>query len=284
MPSTFIHAGFALLLGAALLQDEYDRRAVLMLLVLVILPDLDSFAGALIAGAHRSLLHTLLIPLIAAIALSYDTRVRDQSWLRTRFGSRGLQLAWTGVFVHIFAAVLLDYTHLDGVGLLFPVNESFYQLEGELGVAPDTGLVQTFVEIQTDPDTGKTSTDIGKTGTREETHVPTPVQPNENVSVIPNPDTEQEVDRRFPFAVGGWQLYFVFLGLFTMAAKRLQRPIPEGDADDKSDTASGESASDLEDANAASGPVGKTTGTTEQSEERPAQEEGPTPADQRREE
>lgn len=226
MPSTFIHAGFAVLLGAALLQDEYDRRAVVFLLVLVILPDLDSFAGAVIAGAHRSLLHTLLIPLVVAVGLYYDTWIREQSWLGERYGPRGLHLAWTAVFVHTFAAVLLDYTHLDGVGLLFPLNDSFYQLEGELGFAPDTGLVQTFVEIQTDPETGTTTTDIGKTGTREETHVPTPVQPNENATVIPNPDTEEEVDRRFPFAVGGWQLYFILIGFFTMAARRLQRPEP----------------------------------------------------------
>jgi hypothetical protein len=232
MPSTFIHAGFAVLLGAALLQDEYDRRAVAILLVLVILPDLDSFAGSLIVGAHRSLLHTLLIPFAVGLWLYYDTRVRERSWLRQRCGTRGLHLAWTAVCVHVFAAVLLDYTHLDGVGLFFPLSDAFYQLDGELGFAPDTGLVQTFVEIQTDPETGTTTTDVGKTGTREETHVPTPVQPSENVSVIPDPETEQAVDRRFPVAVGGWQLYFVLLGLFTMAAKRLQEPAPSGEPDE----------------------------------------------------
>jgi len=227
MPSTFVHAGFAIVLGAALLRDEFDRRAIALLLAIVIVTDLDSFAGGIIEGAHRSLFHTLLIPAGVALLLYYDTHVRETSWLVDRYGHRGLQLAWVGVFVHAVAAILLDYTHLDGAGLFFPISDAFYQLEGKLGVSPKTGLVQTFVEIETDPETGSTTTDFGKTGTRENTHVPTPVQPNENASVVPSED--ESVERTFPIAVHGWQLYLILAGLFTLAAKRLQTDDPTSD-------------------------------------------------------
>jgi membrane-bound metal-dependent hydrolase YbcI (DUF457 family) len=237
MPSTFVHGGLAILLGAALLRREYDRRAIALLLGLVVLTDLDSFAGPVIAGAHRSLFHTLLIPVGATLLLYYDTRVRDTSWLIERYGTRGLRLAWVAVVVQIWAAILLDYTHLDGVGLFFPLSDDFYKLEGTLGFSLDSGLVQTFVEFQTDSETGTTTADLGKTGTREETHVATPVQPDANSSVVPTED--ESVNRSFPLAVGGWQLYLILVGLFTVAAKRLQCPDPGSrlpDEDDQSPT------------------------------------------------
>ena len=93
--------------------------------------------------------------------------------------------------------------------------DQFFNLEGELYLSASEGFVQTFVEIGTDPETGGGVIDAGQGGSRVETHVSNPAQPS------PEPSSEP-VDRRFPIAVHGWQLYVVLVGAFTLVAKRLQ--------------------------------------------------------------
>jgi hypothetical protein len=68
--------------------------------------------------------------------------------------------------------------------------------------------------------------DAGQGGTRAETHVSNPAQPSDD----PEPGP---VDRRFPIAVHGWQLYLVVVSAFTLLAKRLQTPrLPETDGEE----------------------------------------------------
>jgi membrane-bound metal-dependent hydrolase YbcI (DUF457 family) len=221
MPSTVVHAGFAALVAVGLLGTAYDRRALGVLLGVLLLPEADSLVGFLLEGAHRALLHNLLLPAILAPLLYWDT-TREHSWLRSRFGGEGIRVAWVGLFVHVFAHVGLDWYHLDGVNLWYPLVDRFFALDGEAYVSTAEGLVQTFVEVGTDPEMGSRTVDAGQGGTTQTTHVGNPAQPSKD----PGPGP---VDRRAPIAVQGWQLFLVVAGLFTLAAKRVQGSPPEAE-------------------------------------------------------
>lgn len=221
MPSTVVHAGFALLLAAGLLADAYDRKALAVVLVILVLPELDTAAGIWMDGAHRALLHNLTIPIAAGALLYYDTCLRESSWLRERYNDWGVRVAWVALFVHVFAHVLLDYAHLEGINVFYPLYDRFFRLEGELYLSTAEGIVQTFVDIELDPETGDRQVDAGAVGTTADTHVANPVEPSAD------PEPEEPIDRRFPIAFHGWQLYLLLIGLFTVAARRLQGKAPD---------------------------------------------------------
>jgi membrane-bound metal-dependent hydrolase YbcI (DUF457 family) len=226
MPSTVVHVGFGLLIATGLVTDSPDRRLVALLAVVLVAPELDTAAGLLLPGAHRALLHTLLLPALAAAAVYYDTRVRppEASWLRRRAGPRGVRLAWVLLAVHLFAHLLLDYAHLEGINAFYPLHDSFYRLEGELYVSNVEGVVQTFVDVSPGGG-GGLEVDAGATGTTEDTTVANPVEPDGDPEAGGSGGDDEPVDRRFPIAVQGWQLYLVATGLFAAAARRLQRPL-----------------------------------------------------------
>ncbi len=220
MPSTVVHAGFALLLAAGLLKGAYDRPALAVVLVVIVLPEVDTLLGPVMPGAHRTVGHNFVLPAAAAILLYYDTRLRDVSVVRDRFDDRGVRVAWTALFVHFFAHVFLDWAHLEGVNALWPIHDEFFRLEGEILLSTADGFVQTFVEFDVDPDTGDRRVDAGGTGTTETVHVVNPVEPG-------TPDVaDQPVDRRFPIAQRGWRLYLVLIGVFAVVARRFQTDPP----------------------------------------------------------
>lgn len=214
MPSLIPHAGLAVLLAIGLLGQFYSKKFLVVVLVVLAVPELDTVLGLVIDGAHRTLLHTLVLPGLFAIILAWDS-TRGNAWLRKRFGAFGVRLAWVALLVHVLAHVLLDWTHLEGINLLWPLHDQFFKLEGELYLSSSDGLVQTFVEISPDPETGRQSIDAGGGGSRTETQVANPVQPGLNSE--PDP-----VDRRFLLVNQGWQLYLVLTGLFAVVAKKLQ--------------------------------------------------------------
>ena len=217
MPSTIVHAGFALLLAAALLRDSLDRRALAVLLVVLVLPEADSFLGAVMPGAHRTVGHNFVFPAVAALALCVDTRIRERSWVRERLSPRWIAVAWVALFVHVFAHISLDWTHLDGVNAFWPLRDRFFQLAGEAFYSTADGFVQTFVDVRVDPETGSRTVDAGAGGTSESVHVNNPVQPRD-----PDLEVDEPVDRRFPVANAGWRLYLIGLGLFALVSRRLQ--------------------------------------------------------------
>lgn len=223
MPSTVVHAGFALLLAAGLLKGAYDRKALAVVLLIVVLPEIDTLLGPVMPGAHRTVGHNFVLPAAAAVLVYYDTRLRDTSILRDRFADRGVRIAWVALFVHFFAHVFLDWAHLDGVNALWPLHDRFFRLEGELLWSSSEWFVQTFVDIEFDPDTGERTVDSGAGGTTGTVHVSNPIQPG-------SPDEladEAVVDRRFPVANRGWRLYLVLVGVFTVVARRFQSDPPE---------------------------------------------------------
>lgn len=218
MPSSVVHAAVAFVLAVGLLGRFYDRRALGVFLVVVLFPELDTAAGWLMDGAHRTVLHNAVFAAVAAGVLYWET-TRERSRIRGQWGARGVRLAWVGLFVHTFAHISLDWAHLSGINVLWPLWDRFFALEGELAVSTTEGFVQTFVEIAEDPETGRGVIDAGQGGSRAETHVSNPAQPSAESD--PGP-----VDRRFPITVYGWQLYLVVTGAFVLVAKRLQTPRP----------------------------------------------------------
>ncbi|WP_336133380.1 metal-dependent hydrolase [Natronomonas amylolytica] len=218
MPSTIVQVGLAFLVGVGLLGSYYDRRAAVFLLVAVLLPDADTLVGFVMNGAHRTLLHNVLVPVGGMGLLYWETHAREASWIRHRVGDYGTRLLWVGAFVHVFAHISLDWTHLEGVNMLWPLRDQFFKLDGEAYYSTAEGFVQTFVEVFEDPDTGQQSVDVGGGGGRQETHVSNPAQPSAN------PSSDGPVDRRVPIAVQGWQLYLIVAGLFVAVAKRFQSP------------------------------------------------------------
>lgn len=224
MPSTVVHAAVGFTVAVGLLGTYYDRRALLVVLAALLVPELDTFAGWVLDGAHRALLHNFVFTAVAACLLYWDV-TRENSWLRGRFGARGVHLAWVALFVHTFAHMAFDWAHLDGINVLYPLYDRFVQLSGEAYLSNADGFVQTFVEITGDSGTGGPNIDAGQGGTTQDTHVASPAQPSKD----PQPGP---VDRRFPIAVQGWQLYLVCMGAFTLLAKSIQSPMPSSRDDE----------------------------------------------------
>jgi inner membrane protein len=224
MVSSVVHAGFALLLAAGLLGEYYDRRARAVVLAIVVIPEADSFLGFVMPGAHRTVGHNLVLPAAAAALLWYDTRLRERSALRERLADRWVAVAWVGLFAHAFAHVPLDWVHLEGVNVFWPLRDRFYVLDGEILLSTADGFVQTFVDLRIDPETGGRTVDAGGGGTTETVHVDNPVEPRD-----PDEVTEEPVERIFPIANAGWRLYLIGTGLFALAARRLQDRGPRKD-------------------------------------------------------
>jgi len=216
MPSSVVHAALAAALAVGLLGRFCDRRAIAVVLVVVVIPEVDTALGLVIAGAHRTVLHTMVLSAVAAPLLYLET-TRERSVIRGRWGARGVRIAWVGLLVHTFAHVALDWTHLEGINLLWPAVDRFFALEGEMYLSASEGFVQTFVDVGRDPETGRSVIDAGQGGTRAETHVSNPAQPDPEPEPAPGP-----VDRRFPIAVRGWQLHVLLTGAFAVLARRLQ--------------------------------------------------------------
>jgi len=213
MPSTIVHLAFAGLLAAATLGEAYDRKAVAVVFLVVVLPDLDSFVALYWDPAHRAALHTLVIPLVAALLLWIDVRVRETSFVLERWGWRGFRVAWVSLLCLGVAGMLLDMT--DGsVNLFWPLHDQFYALDGKIELSDQRGIVQTFVESE-----GSVPAPSG-TGSTEEV-----VQ---STGVDPAPVEDGDPERVFPVIGATWELIvLVFGAAVTLARFRLSHALPE---------------------------------------------------------
>ena len=198
MPSTLVHVAIGGLVGAALLTTDFEARAVAVVLAATAVPDLDAFAGIVIPGAHRSLLHGFLFPAVVGLLLWIDT-VRSASVLRGRFGNRGVRIAWVSLAAMVFGGILPDL-FTNGVNVFYPVIDAFYTVDGRLLLSDQRGLVQTFVELQPPEQSGQ-STPQPSTKT---VHYSTPVDPS--------PGKEpKDVERVAPVIQAGWELMLVLV-------------------------------------------------------------------------
>lgn len=185
MPSTVVHVGFAALIAAALLGPHFDKRSLLLVLAVTAFPDLDTFMGFFWTGAHRAALHNLILPLAVFAIVFWDVRLRDDSYVLSRWGTRGYRLASVAVLGGwLVAGVLLDAVH-NGANLLFPFHDEFVDLSGHLFLSNERGVVHTFVSFD-----GFSLADEHSVGTTADTHYYT--------GVDPGPDAPEDVERIFP--------------------------------------------------------------------------------------
>lgn len=204
MPSTLVHVGFAALLAAGLLGAEFDARALGVAAAAAAFPDLDAFVGLAVAGAHRTVLHTLFVPATVAVALVAETR-RERSALRARYGDRGVRVTWTAVATLALAGIGPDL-FVNGVNAFWPVRDAFYALDGTVAVSTRRRFVQTVIDFGAEAEPRPTT---------ETLHYATGVDP------APGSDPAN-VERTFPVARAGWQL-LVLVSAAVVVRVRLRR-------------------------------------------------------------
>lgn len=203
MPSTVVHVAFALLLAAGILGSAYDKRALLVVGTVAAVPDLDVFVGLFLESTHRAAFHTLLVPLLLAGLLYYDTRIADGSWVRDRYGSWGVQVGWASITGYALAGIGLDLFTPHGVNVLYPAYDQFVSLNGRVGYSTVDGVFQTFVNVTDGSSTGGgRSVDVGQRGSTRDVHVGTGFDPGKGRE-------EPGVERIFPIAYRGWQLTLI---------------------------------------------------------------------------
>lgn len=197
MPSTLVHLAFGALLAAALLEAEFDARALGIVLVATAFPDLDTFIGIALPGTHRALLHTALVPVVLALLVYYDTRVRETPWLAT---PRAVRVAWTCVAAYALAGVGPDL-FTNGANVLYPLHDQFVSLSGRVWLTDQRGLVQTVWEGQQ-----------SVRGTTETVHYATGV----DTAAGPDPPDRERI---FPVVDTGFQLLLVLSAAVVTAAR-----------------------------------------------------------------
>jgi len=213
MASTLVHVAFAGLLAAALLGPYYDRRAILVVFAFTAFPDLDSFVALVAVAGHRTVFHTFLIPIALGVLLAVDTRLREESFVRQRWGQRGVVVGWVGVVAYALAGVGLDFVG-GGVNALWPLHDQFYVLDGKVELSDQRGVIQTFVDLS--PDEGGAPAPESR-GSSQEVNVSTGVDPDPS-------GTEKDPERVFPVVRAGWQLWLLPVGAaVTVARFRVER-------------------------------------------------------------
>ncbi|MFB6301148.1 MAG: metal-dependent hydrolase [Halobacteriales archaeon] len=204
MPSTVVHLALAGLIAAALLATEFDGRALVIVLAIVAIPDLDTLIGLVVPGTHRAALHTLLVPVVIAVLVFYDTRMRDESWLRRRWASeRAGVIVWTAIAAYVLAGIAPDL-FFNGVNLFYPLHDRFYTINGDVLLSNERGLVQTLWQP---------AESVG--GTTANTHYYTGVDTDRGAD-------PENVERIFPIARGGLQVLLILLSMTVVTIRLWQ--------------------------------------------------------------
>lgn len=211
MPSTVVHVGLAGLMGIVLLGDEFDARAILVVLGATAAVDLDTLVGIWMPGLHRAALHNVWIVLVPGAMLLWDVFLREESFVLDRWGYYGYRVAWVTLLTVFVAHVLLDAFY-NGVNLFWPVHDQFYDLSGRLVISTHDGIVQTFVEFESENGAAGVDGDTAR-GTTEDTHYATGFDPTRE-------EPPEDVERRFPIAESG-ELFVVSLAGYLCVAYRL---------------------------------------------------------------
>lgn len=208
MPSTIVHVAFAGMIAAALLGTAFDRRSLAVILGVVVFADLDAFVALLWAPAHRAAFHTLLIPIVGAGLVAIDLRRGEESFLRRRWGARGIRIAWVSLFVYAVAAIGLDLFSGGGANAFWPIHDQFYQVGGKIELSSQRGIVQNVIDL------GGASSEGGTVarGSTETVHVNTGIDPVRG-------EDPPDADRVFPIVRSGWQLLILVVGTAVTAGR-----------------------------------------------------------------
>lgn len=206
MPSTLVHLAVGGLVAVSLLRKEFGWWSLGVVLAFAALPDVDTFIGLFVPGAHRSLLHSLFVPIVLGGLLIWDVR-RDGSLLADRFTGHGARVGAVAILALAFGGIGPDLV-TNGVNVLYPLHDTFLSVSGEVKLSSSRGLVQTFVDVGS-PDGGG-----AVVGSTETVHYST--------GVDPTPGAESPgVDRVFPIVDSGFQLLLVVMST-TLVAIRLR--------------------------------------------------------------
>ncbi|MFB6267236.1 MAG: metal-dependent hydrolase [Halodesulfurarchaeum sp.] len=206
MPSTLVHVAIGGLVAVALLREEFGWATLGVVLVFAAIPDLDTFVGLVIPGAHRSLFHSVFFVVLVAGVLWADVN-REGSILLNTFDSAGARVGFVALLALVFGGLAPDLV-TNGINLLYPVRDQFVQLSGEVLLSNQRGVVQTFVEL------GKPDAGGAVVGSTETVHYSTGVNPT------PGPEPEH-VERVFPVVGSGMQLFLVAMSA-TLVGIRLR--------------------------------------------------------------
>ncbi len=208
MPSTVVHVGLAGMMGVALLGEEFDTKAIVIVMAAVAIIDLDTLIGIYFEGTHRAAMHNVFVALIPGLLLLWDVKLREESYVLDRWGEYGYRVAWVSLVTVLFAHILLDAFY-NGVNLFWPVHDRFYDLSGELLISNQRGLVQTFVEIETEAGSAAVADSTAR-GTTEDTHYRTGFDPARD-------ETPADVEREFHLAESGELFIVAVAGYLTVA-------------------------------------------------------------------
>ena len=222
MPSTVVHVGLAGLMGAALLGEKFDTRAILVVMAASAVIDLDTLIGIYWEGTHRAALHNVFVVLIPAVLLYWDVRLREESYVLDRWGDYGYRVAWVGLLTVLVAHILLDAFY-NGVNLFWPLHDQFYDLSGRLYISNQEGLVQTFVEFTTADDGTRSLAESTDRGTTADTHYET--------GFDPGPDADEDTERIFPIAYSG-ELFVVALAGYLTVGIRIWEDLRGSEGDE----------------------------------------------------
>lgn len=207
MPPTLVNVAYGALLGTALLGAAFDRRAVLVVLAAAALPDLDAVVSLVVRGATNAALHNVFVPAIAAGLLYWDAN-REESWLRERYGWRGVRVAWVALASFAVAGVGADLFSVDAVNLLWPVHDRFYSVTGRVVYSTHEGLVRSYVEFG-----GEGLLPLRSPGTTATYHVETWLNPTSGT------DNPRGVERRIRIVEYGWQAVVVATAAAALAVR-----------------------------------------------------------------
>lgn len=208
MAGTVVHLAFSGMIAAGFLGAAYDRRSLLVVLGVTALPDLDSFIALVSVAGHRTVLHTFVIPITAALVLWADTRLRDRSLLRRRWGAWGVRVAWVSVLAYAVSAIGLDMVRA-GVNALWPVHDQFYVLDGKIELSDQQGVIQTFVEFGGEDGSVPSPESVGSSQ-----------EINYSTGIDPDPSGEvADPERIFPVVRAGWELVLLLVGTTVTAAR-----------------------------------------------------------------
>jgi hypothetical protein len=220
MPPTLVHAALGAMLGAALLEDAYSRRALGVVALAAVLPDLDAPLSILVPGLHGAALHTLLLPLGLGAVLYGDAR-RARPWLVGRFGPTAHHVAAVALLAWVVAGTGLDLLNLAAANPVWPLDAMFYSVTGKLEYTTTQGVVQTFYNYSPQ---GMYTHYVGQRGAP-----PKFCNPNAwNPTCTATPPGG--VERIVPAIQGGWQVLMLGAGVVVAVARdRLARRAPDAD-------------------------------------------------------
>lgn len=146
MPPVTVHIALGGLIGTVLLAEYFDTRSILIVMGAAGVSDLDVVFEVFMSGAHRTVFHTLILPLGLGIILGWDIYGRENSFIATRWDAYGIRVIWVSIVTLTLAQILLD-SFGSGINAFWPLYDRFYMLSGDVSIIYNNGFQVDFVKI-----------------------------------------------------------------------------------------------------------------------------------------